>query len=90
MLTNLSDDPLAMVDISNFTILKIIDKKLGPSGVEYECELGPLWLAADLVGKAKTGRGQIRSHEKGLVRPGRLGTLRERKRKRRLSQMQVR
>lgn len=42
-LPDLGDNPLAMIDISNFTILKIIDKKKpGPSGVEYQCEFEPL------------------------------------------------
>jgi hypothetical protein len=36
----------AIVDISKFTIMKILNKRSGPSGVEYKCELGPLWLAA--------------------------------------------
>ena len=41
------DDPV-MVDISNAVV-----KQLSPSGVKYRCELEPLWLAADLVEKAK-------------------------------------
>jgi hypothetical protein len=36
----------AIVDISKFTIMKILNKRSGPSGVEYKCELEPLWLAA--------------------------------------------
>jgi hypothetical protein len=41
-----------MVDISNFTAAKILNERPSPSGVEYRCELEPLWLAADLVEKA--------------------------------------
>jgi hypothetical protein len=48
-----------------------------PSGVEYRCELKPLWLAADLVEKMKMGHVQIRSYKNSLMR---LGMLRERKR----------
>ena len=51
------------------------------SGVEYKCELEPLWLAADLVERAQMGRVHIRSYENGLVREGRLRTLRAGKRK---------
>jgi hypothetical protein len=38
-----------MVDISNFAAAKLLDKRSSPSGVEYRCQLEPLWLAADLV-----------------------------------------
>jgi hypothetical protein len=74
-----------MVDISNFTAAKVLDERPSPSGVEYRCELEPLWLAADLVEKAKIGRVHIRNYKNGLIQANRLGTLRERKRK--LSQM---
>jgi hypothetical protein len=74
-----------MVDISNFTAAKVLDERPSLSGVEYRCELEPLWLAADLVEKAKIGRVHIRKYKNGLIQANRLGTLRERKRK--LSQM---
>ena len=74
-----------MVDISNFTAAKVLDERPSPSGVEYRCELEPLWLAADLVEKAKMGCVHIRNYKNGLVQANRLGTLRESKRK--LSQM---
>jgi hypothetical protein len=45
-----------MVDILNFTVAKILDEW---SRVEYRCELKPLWLAAELVEKAKIGRVYI-------------------------------
>jgi hypothetical protein len=45
-----------MVDILNFTVAKILDEWLSPSGLEYRCELEPLWLAVELVEKAKMGR----------------------------------
>ena len=70
-----------MVDISDFTAAKILNKRSSPSGVEYRCEL-ELWLAADLVEKMLMGRVRVRSYENGLVRADRLGTLRDRKRKR--------
>jgi hypothetical protein len=38
-----------MVDISTFTAANILGKRSSPSGVEYECELEPLWLAAEMV-----------------------------------------
>jgi hypothetical protein len=84
-LPDLGEGGPAMVDISNFTAAKILDERPSPSGVEYRCELEPLWLAADLVERAKIGRVHIRNHKNRLVRADRLGTLRERKRK--LSQM---
>jgi hypothetical protein len=77
-----------MVDISNFTVAKVLDERPSPSGVEYRCELAPLWLAADLVERAKMGRVHIRNYQNGLIQANRLGTLRERKRK--LSQMSAR
>ena len=51
-LPNLGEGGPVMVDISNFTAAKILDERPSPSGVEYRCELEPLWLAADLVEKA--------------------------------------
>jgi len=51
-LSNLGRNGLVMVDILNFTVAKILDERPSPSGVEYRCELEPLWLAADLVEKA--------------------------------------
>jgi hypothetical protein len=80
-LTNLNEDGPMMVDISKLTTVKILNKRPSASGVEYECELEPLWLAADLVEKARMGGVCIRSYENGLVRAGRLLTLRARKRK---------
>jgi hypothetical protein len=75
------EDGSVTVDISNVMTTKIIDKRPSSSGFEYRCELGPLWLSSDLVGKTQMGGVQIRSYENGLIRAGRLGTLRERKRK---------
>jgi hypothetical protein len=79
-LTNLNKDGLMMMDISKLTIIKILDKRSNASGVKYECELEPLWLAADLVEKARMGRVYIRGYENGLVRAGRLLRLRAGKR----------
>jgi hypothetical protein len=84
-LPDLGDGGPVMADISNFTAAKILGERSSPSGVEYRCELEPLWLAADLVEKAKMGRVHIRNYKNGLIQANRLGTLRERKRK--LSQM---
>ncbi|OLE53157.1 MAG: hypothetical protein AUG51_14500 [Acidobacteria bacterium 13_1_20CM_3_53_8] len=80
-LPDLDKDGPVTVDISNFTATKILDKRPSPSGVEYRCELAPLWLSLDLVEKTKMGRVQIRNYENGLIRANRLGALRERKRK---------
>jgi hypothetical protein len=74
------NDPV-MVDISNFTTVKILNKRSSPFGVEYECELGPLWLPAEIVEGLQMGRVHILSHEKGLIRDARVGTLRSKKRK---------
>jgi hypothetical protein len=52
-----------MVPISNFTTIKIMDKRPGPSGVEYKCEFEPTWLATDLVETAQMGSVCIRSYE---------------------------
>jgi hypothetical protein len=55
-----------MIDISNFTTAKILDKRSSPSRVEYRCQLEPLWLVADLVEGLQIGRVHIRSYEKGI------------------------
>jgi hypothetical protein len=54
---------------------KILDKRSSPRGVEYRCELEPLWLPADLVKEVQIGCVHVRSYEKGLVRAARLNTL---------------
>jgi hypothetical protein len=82
---SVDEDGLAIVDISKLTTVKVLDKRSSSSGVEYKCELEPLWLAADLVERAQMGRVHIRSYENGLVRDRRLKTLRVGKRK--LSEM---
>jgi hypothetical protein len=84
-LPNLSESGPVMIDISKFTAAKIPDKRPSLSGVEHRCDFEPLWLAAELVEKAKIGRVHIRSYKNGLIQATRLGTLREKKRK--LSQM---
>jgi hypothetical protein len=43
-LPNIGKDDPVMIDILCFTIAKILDKRLSPFGVEYRCELGPVWL----------------------------------------------
>jgi len=48
-LPNVGEDGLAIVDVSALTTAKILGKRLSQSGVEYKCELEPLWMAADLV-----------------------------------------
>jgi hypothetical protein len=62
-LPDLGEGGPAMVDISNFTAAKILDERPSPFGVEYRCELEPLWLAADLVERAKMGRVHIRNYK---------------------------
>jgi hypothetical protein len=80
-LPDLSEGSPVMVNISNFTTVKILDERPSPSGVKYRCELEPLWSATDSVEKVKMGRVRIRSYKNGLIWANRLGTLRERKRK---------
>jgi len=80
------NDPV-MVDISTFTTTKILNKRSSPCGVEYRCELEPLWLPADLVKEVQMGCVHVRSYEKGLVRAARLDTLRKGTQKRKHSQM---
>ena len=75
-LPDLVEDRSAVVDISKFRTAKIVDKRSSSSGIEYMCELEPLWLAADLVGKTQMGGVHIRSYENGLIRAGRVATLR--------------
>jgi hypothetical protein len=74
------DDPV-MIDISYFTTARILDKRSSPFGVEYRCELEPLWLPTELVKEMPMGGVRVRSYENGLIRADRLGTLRDRKRK---------
>jgi hypothetical protein len=75
-LSDVGEDGPAIVNVS-----KVLDKRSSSSGVEYKCELEPLWLAADLVEGAQMGRVCIRSYENGLIRDRRLKTLRVGKRK---------
>jgi hypothetical protein len=70
-----------MVDISTFTVVNILGKRSSPSGVEYECELGPPWLAAEMVEGLQMGRVHILGCEKRLIRDARVDTLRPKKRK---------
>jgi hypothetical protein len=80
------NDPV-MVDISTFTITKILDKRSSSCGVEYRYELKPLWLPADLAKEVWMGCVRVQSYEKGLVRAARLDTLRKGTQKRKHSQM---
>jgi len=75
-LPGLGEDSLAVVDISKFGTAKIVDKRSSSSGIEYMCELEPLWLAADLVGKTQMAGVHIRGYENGLIWAGRVATLR--------------
>jgi hypothetical protein len=56
------------------TATNILDKWLSPPGIEYMCELEPLWLDADLAEKVQMGGIRIRIHENGLIWAGRLTT----------------
>src|SRR2546423_4011004 len=78
---DLGESRPAIVDVSTFTIVEILGKQSSGSGVEYQFELEPLWLPADLVVKAQMGRVHIRRYETGLVRKRRVDTLKVRKRK---------
>jgi hypothetical protein len=80
-LPNIGKDDPVMINISCFTTAKILDKRSSPFGVEYKCELGPVWLSSALVKEILMGGVRIRSYENGLIRADRLGTLRDRKRK---------
>jgi hypothetical protein len=77
----------AISDMANITITKIIDKRIGSSGIQYKCELKSVWVPVNLVKNAQMGSVCIRSCENGLIRAERLGTLRSGKRT--LSQMQT-
>jgi hypothetical protein len=68
--------------MANITITKIIDKRIGSSGIQYKCELKPVWVPVNLVENAQMGLVCIKSYENGLIRAKRLGTLRTRKRTR--------
>jgi hypothetical protein len=61
----ISEDDPVIVDISTFTITKILDKQSSPYKVKYRCELEPLWLPADLVKEVWMGCVHVRSYEKG-------------------------
>ena len=78
-LPDLCEKTLVRVNISDFTIAKVIDKRSGPSGVEYKCEFQPLWWAALSAEAAQMGCVHIRDYENKLVRSRRLETLRKRK-----------
>jgi hypothetical protein len=78
-LPNCDEDGPVMVNISNFTTTKILDKQSSPCGVEYRCGLEPSWLPADLVKEVQMGCVHVRSYEKGLIRAARLGASRSTK-----------
>ena len=80
-LSGVGENGLAIIDISKLTTVKVLDKRLSSSRVEYKCELEPLWLTADLAERAQMGHVHIRSYKNDLIQANRLGTLRERKRK---------
>lgn len=71
----------SLSDISGdgLVIVTVVDKRSSSCGVEYKCNLEPLWLTADLVKRVQMGRVRIRSYENELVRCERLQTLRKRK-----------
>ena len=75
-LSGADEDGSAIINVS-----KVLDKRSSSSGIEYKCELEPLWLAADLVEGTQMRRVRIRSYENGLIRDKRLKTLRVGKRK---------
>lgn len=77
----------SIVDMVNIIIIKITDKRIGSSGIQYKCELKPVWVPVNLIENAQIGPVYIRSYENGLIRAERLGTLRSGKRKR--SQMEA-
>ena len=52
------DDPVT-VEISKFTTTKILGKRSSPCGVEYRCQLEPLWLPIDLVEEVQMGRVHV-------------------------------
>jgi hypothetical protein len=83
-LLDVAEVGLAAVDILKLMTAKVLNKRSSSSGVEYKCELEPLWLAADLVERVQMGHVHIRSYENGLIREERLKTLRAGKSKRKL------
>jgi hypothetical protein len=90
-LRKIDEDDSGMIKISNFTTMKVLDKRPGPSGIEYRCKFES-WLTADLVAKAQMGHVRIQCYENELVQARRLETLREgtlKERKRKLSQMEA-
>jgi hypothetical protein len=44
-----------MVDISNFTVAKILDERPSQSGIKYRCELEPAVVSCRLDGKGEDG-----------------------------------
>lgn len=65
-LPNIGKNDLVVIDISCFTTAKILDKRSSPFGVEYRCELGPVWLSSVLVKEIPMGGVRIRSYEMDL------------------------
>lgn len=62
-----------MADISSFKTTKIMDKRLGPSRAEDNCEFEPLWLTIDLVEKALMGPIGIRCYSTDWYERGAAG-----------------
>jgi hypothetical protein len=67
-LGDLDEKTLVGVNISDFTIAKVIDKRPGPPGVQYKCEFQPLWWAAESAEAAQMGCVRIQDYENKLVR----------------------
>ena len=74
------DEPLT-IPISHVTVMKIVDRRPGPVGVEYRCRLESQWMAQEVVQKMKMGSVCMRGYEGNLIRAARLNTLRPRKRR---------
>ena len=61
-LPGLGKDGSAMVNVSNFTTTKILDRKLSSSSLKYYmCKLVSPWYPADLVGKVQMAHVHIRA-----------------------------
>lgn len=79
--TSIGRDEPPTIPISQVSVVRIVDKRLGSAEIEYKCELGSQWMSSAIVQRMQMGSVRMRSYEEGLVRAAYLEPLRSRKRK---------
>jgi hypothetical protein len=76
---NFCRDFLFVANLLGVTFIKVVGKRDGLVGCEYQFELRSPWLPAESVGASKAAHVQIQEYEKSEARDTRLASLRKRK-----------